>query len=227
MRAVAFAVILAVALTVQSPLSGQSFEAETPIKVASKKPSPRGAFFRSVLIPGWGHHYLGQEHQKRARFHFGSELLLWISYFALDNRATNMQNRMFSYVEANASVGIEGRERAFQLAIGQYNSLQEHNDFMERSRNWGLILPNTPENQWFWENDEVRAQYLELRDNRDRAEQQLPGLVSLMVVNRLISGLNAFTAARKWEFVPELSVSRVGPIQSETNSFLINARFGF
>lgn len=227
MKAFAFIVILASTLLLKSPLAAQTFEAENVQTTNAKKPSPRGAFFRSILIPGWGHQYLGSQHQRRARFHFGSEILLWVSYFAIDNRAANMQNRMFSYVAANAGVGIEGRERSFQLAIGQYNSLEEYNDFMERSRNWGSILPNSEQNQWFWESDEARAEYLELRDNRDRAEQQLPGLVSLMVVNRLISGLNAFTAARKWEFVPELSVSRAVPGQSSSNTFLINARFGF
>lgn len=196
--------------------------------VQTAKKSPRGAFLRSLLIPGWGHHYLGKEHVKRARFHFGSEVVLIMSYFGLDKRANNMDSRMNAYVASQTGIQLFNRSRSFQIALSQYNTLAEFNDFMERTRNWNQILPNTPENQWYWESDEARNTYVQLRDDRERAKQQLPGLVSLMVVNRVLSSLNAFTAARKSTSFPELSVSSnslttVGAQQG----FSFTARFNF
>jgi hypothetical protein len=212
---------LSVSLKAQS-----SFENETVEQQNTK--SPRGAFLRSLVLPGWGHHYLGEQHVKRARFHFGSELILVLTYFGLDNRANSMNNRMNAYVASQTGIQLSARSRAFQIALSQYNSLAEYNDFMERTRNWNQILPNTPENQWYWESDEARNTYVQLRDDRERATQQLPGLVSLMVVNRVLSSLNAFTAARKSYAFPELSVNantfnKVG-IQE---GFTFTARFNF
>jgi len=198
-------VVFCAGLTTNAVAQG-SIEPNSITTTKSDK-SPRGAFLRSLILPGWGHHYLGKEHVRRARFHFGSELVLIMTYFGLDNRANTMNNRMNAYVASETGIQLQNRGRSFQIAVSQYNTLAEFNDFMERTRNWNQILPNTPENQWFWENDEARSTYIQLRSDRESATQQLPGLVSLMVVNRVLSSLNAFTAARKSYAFPELSVS--------------------
>lgn len=202
----AFVLSLVFLASSNSVIAQNVFEDKSLSQERSEK-SPRGAFLRSLIIPGWGHHYLGKNHVKRARFHFGSELVLIMSYFGLDNRASNMNSRMNSYVASETGIQLANRSRSFQIALSQYNTLAEFNDFMERTRNWNQILPNTPENQWYWESDDARNTYVQLRDNRERATQQLPGLVSLMVVNRVLSSLNAFTAARKSNTFPELNVS--------------------
>lgn len=202
-------------------LDGQSVETQGELETISK--SPKGAFFRSLLLPGWGHHYLGANHKRRARFHFGAEVILIASYFGIQQRVENMEDRMFSYADAQIGIDLSRKNRAFQLAVAQYNSLQEYNDFMERSRNWDQILPNTSENQWYWSDDQSRERYVQLRDDRERANQQLPGLLSLMVVNRLFSGLNAFTAARKMDNMPQFSLQS----NQAQSSFLVTAKFDF
>lgn len=201
----------------------QETETELNFKGSIKSVSPRSAFLRSMVLPGWGHHYLGRDHKRRARVHFTSELLFIASYFGLNQRASNMENRMFSYANTQIGIDLSQKSRAFQLAVAQYNSLNEYNDFMERSRNWDQILPNTPENQWNWSNDISRERYVKLRDDRERANQQLPGILSLMVVNRLFSGLNAFTVARNMTALPSLSVKSV----DAKSAFMIVAQFDF
>lgn len=202
----AFVLFIMLFIGLSSVKAQSNFEDKLQLENRIEK-SPKGAFLRSIIMPGWGHHYLGKNHVKRARFHFGSELILIMTYFGLDNRASNMNSRMNAYVASETGIQLDNRSRSFQIALSQYNTLAEFNDFMERTRNWNQILPNTPENQWYWESDEARNTYVQLRDNRERATQQLPGLVSLMVVNRVLSGLNAFTAARKSNIFPELNVS--------------------
>lgn len=222
-------VLASVLLLLTSLLQAQTakpFDQEQ--NTVKKAPKPGIAFVRSLLVPGLGHAYLGADHKRRTRFHLGTELLLWVSYVAVDQRVGRMQDRMFGYAAANAGTQLANRSRAFQLAVANYNSLDEYNDFMERSRNWSRILPDTPENQWYWSSTEERQRYVELRSSRDQADQQLPGIVSIMVLNRVFSALNAYSAARKWEFVPSLSAQML-PDQavSPGSGMLLNARFDF
>ena len=70
------------------------------------------------------------------------------------------------------------------------------------------MLPDTPENRWNWETENDRMDFQSTRDRIANSENQLPTLLTLMVANRLFSGINAFTKARNMsQNIPEASFS--------------------
>lgn len=172
---------------------------------AQQQPDPRTSFLRSLAIPGWGHYYNDSDNWTRGKFHLGADVVLIGSYFGLNARASNLEDQFKTFARLNAGLDISGRSRQLQLAMGQYNSLEEYNDFQLRSRNWDQILPDTPENRWQWESVEARERYAELRETSDRAGNQLPAIAGLMVVNRVLSAISAYRQARDMTPTPELS----------------------
>ena len=188
-----------------------------------KQPSPGMAFLKSAIVPGWGHLSLGAEHKTRGYAHLGTEVVLWLSYFGINARTQSLEQNMFAHVELKSGTTIQGRDRTFQLAIGQFSDLKSYNDYQERNRNWTAFFEENSANSWQWQSEKDQADYIRLRNEIDGNNQQLPFLVSAMVVNRIVSGISAFIRARNTlPIQPELGIIPMG-----NNSMAVNLRIGF
>lgn len=174
--------------------------------LAQNSPDPRGSFLRSLAIPGWGHYYNDSNNWTRGKVHLGADIVMIGAYFGLNARASNLEGQYETFAQLSAGVDLAGKSRRFQLALTQFNSLKEYNDFQLRSRNWDQLLPDTQENSWQWESDQARERYSDLRETSDRARNQLPAIAGLMVVNRVVSAISAYRRARNMATGPELTL---------------------
>lgn len=182
---------------------------------AQQNPNPEGAFIRSLIVPGWGHYYVNRDHWTRGQIHLGTEAALIASYFGFSVRAENLEQQYKTLASLKAGVNISDRSRTFQIAIGDFNTLQDYNDFQLRSRNWNRLYEDQPENRWLWKNEEARENYNNLRSDMDRVRNQLPAILGLMVVNRVISAVSAYNRAKSQANVPEISLVPVSTQSSE------------
>lgn len=173
--------------------------------IAQQKTDAGSAFVRSLVVPGWGHYYVGSEHRIRGQVHFGTEVILVASYFGFRIRSSNLQEKFITLADLRAGVDISQRNRRFQLAIGSHSSLNQYNDFQLRSRNWNNLLDETVENRWNWSNEADRKKYNDLRAERDNIKNQLPALLGLMVINRVVSAISAYNRATSVDGLSELS----------------------
>jgi len=188
-----------------------------------KHQNPGMAFLKSAIIPGWGHLSLRAEHKTRGYVHLGTEVVLWLSYFGINARTQRLEQNMYAHVELKSGTSIQGRDRTYQLAIGQFSDLKSYNDFQERNRNWTAFFEENATNSWQWQSEKDQADYIRLRNEIDGNNQQLPFLVSAMVVNRIVSGISAFIRARNTlPIQPEIGIRLMG-----NNSMEINLRIGF
>lgn len=196
-----------------------------PVQLEAQ-PDPNRAFLRSLVMPGWGHHYAEPEISFRGQAHFAADLILIASFFGFNARANNLEDQYTTLANLRAGVPTDGRSRTFLLALSQFNSLEEYNDFQLRSRNWNNILPDTPENRWNWQSEDDRRKYRELRDGSDRAGNQLPAITALLVLNRVTSAVSAFNRARNYDNVPDLTFTPVLDGRSQTG-IMANLNFRF
>lgn len=194
---------------------------------AQSQPDPRVSFLRSLAVPGWGHYYNDSENWTRGQVHLGADIVLIGSYFGLNVRAGNLEDQYITFANLKSGVSIENRSRSFQLAISQYNTLSEYNDFQLRSRNWNQILPDTPENRWQWSSEEDRRQYRELRESSDNARNQLPAIGALLVVNRVVSAISAYRRARDMSSGPDLVFAPVHNYGTGSSGVVANLTFRF
>lgn len=182
----------------------------------TEAPSPRTAFLKSMAVPGWGHYYINNESWNRGKYHLGADVVLLLSFFGLKMHSNNIRGNWYSYTRNEAGINIENRERTLQLAVGDFNSLQAYNEYQARARNWDQFIEDVPENRWTWQDDAFREEYNSLRSRYENIDQQLPALIGLMVVNRLVSAISAYNRARK------ISSSK----QSTTAWYLSPYRYG-
>lgn len=203
-----FALIFLVVSILPLPAMSQQGEPLAELRLDRRTVSPAGAMLRSFVLPGWGQLSLGGEFNRRGAIHLGAEAALITSYLWLHFNAESLENNMFAHVSRYAGIDISDRSRSFQLAVAAHNSLTAYNDFQERSRQWNDILENVPQNQWVWQSEQNRFDYQDIRNRVDRSRQQLPAIATLMVANRIISGVHAFMSARRMaSSLPEVSLS--------------------
>ena len=181
--------ILMISLLASQPLVGQS--------ASDKLPNPKIAFLKSIAVPGWGHYHVNETDWTRGKYHLAAEAILLLGYVGLSIHSNNLQQNWLAYGQKKSGVPIQGRSRQFKLAVGNFNSLQAYNDYQLRSRNWDQLFADTPENRWHWSDDQERSRYNDMRSRFQQIDQQLPALLTMMAVNRIISGISAYNRARK------------------------------
>ncbi len=166
------------------------------IVMRGQAPSPGGALLRSVVLPGWGQYYADKSSWRRGQFHLASDLALVGTLIYLHTNANMLENNMFTHAQAFAGIDLRSVPRNVEIAVGGHNSLGDFNETQLRTRNWDRLIDDRPEFRWNWDNETRRGEYVRLRDRRDRARQQIPAVATLMVVNRVVSGIHAFIVAR-------------------------------
>lgn len=170
--------------------------------------SPRGAFLRSVVMPGWGHYYVDHNNWTRGQYHLAADVTMILAYAGISMRNNTLEDNLITYVNSNAGINLDGRGKNIYLAISEFDNLQEYNDYQLISRNWDNLLDQTAENDWNWQNEDARYEYQDMRKRIDRSDNQLPALITLMVVNRLVSGISAVIKANHHnDNLPEASFS--------------------
>lgn len=160
-------------------------------------PDPKIAFLKSLAVPGWGHRYVNRDNWNRGKYHLAGEIVMILSYAGLRIHASDLRDNWFTYARLEGDVDIENRDRSFRLAVGDFNNLREYNEFQELNRNFDRLYENVPENRWNWDTRRERQEYNNLRNRFETIDRQLPAVLALMVVNRVVSGISAFNRARK------------------------------
>lgn len=171
--------------------------AQPASQTENELPDPKVAFLKSLVVPGWGHYYVNRSNWQRGQYHLAAEAALMLSYVGFSIHSNNLQHNWYAYGRKEAGVLINGRSRRFQLAVGEFNSLEAYNDYQLRSRNWDRLYDDVPQNRWKWSGSSERVTYNDMRSRFETIDQQLPALLALMAVNRIISGISAYNRAMK------------------------------
>ncbi|MCH1552158.1 MAG: hypothetical protein L7R84_01770 [Balneolaceae bacterium] len=158
--------------------------------------NPAAALRRSFLLPGWGEYYANPVQWTRGQWHMALDVSLILSYVGIRYRGSFLEDELVTFAQSNAGIDLMGRDREVYLAVSNHDNLALYNDYQLRTRNWNKRLEEIPENEWNWESSSSRSQFNDMRERVDKNNNQLPALVTLMVVNRVISGIHAFGLVR-------------------------------
>ncbi len=53
--------------------------------------NPKTAFLKSLAVPGWGQYYVNDDDWTRGKYHLGTDALLLLSFFGLNNHSNNIK----------------------------------------------------------------------------------------------------------------------------------------
>lgn len=159
---------------------------------AQQNIDPKGAFFRSMIVPGWGHYYNDKDNWNRGKVHLATEVGIIAAYIGFQQHSSSIRMEYITLANLRSGVDIRERSRSFQIALSDFPSLNDYNDYQLRTRNWNRLMEVNSENNWHWKSDRDRLHYSDLRSRRDRVKNQLPALFGIMVINRVISAINSY-----------------------------------
>ena len=158
------------------------------LPVAAAAQSSAGAFWRSLLVPGWGQRYAGGG---GGRF-VAAEVFFWGAYLGLEQLGGARGERFRSYAAEHAGARPHGKGDEYLDDLGFYESRLQHNQFALREEGpRARLYPPGAEFFWEWDGEESRRRYRQLRNGSENAKRQALYMTGLVVANHLLSAVHA------------------------------------
>jgi len=162
-------------------------------QITFEKKSPARAFFSSLILPGTGEAYVGEDFQ--SKLFLGLELVGWGLVIAnvinVNMRESDYQN----YALMHATVSGNAKDDQYWIDIGKYDSIYEYNEQRRRERDLGAIYPETRLNYWQWDANANRLNYDGYRIETREVENSRLYFFAAIALNHLLSAINALRLA--------------------------------
>ncbi len=172
------------------------------------KKSPVLAFAYSLLLPGAGHWYI--DRMDVGKYFLTADAISWTGLISLNIYGDNVIDDAESYSVEHAEVtDPSGKDEDFFANVGNYNSVYEYNND-KLSRGEYSMLYNVSTQFWNWDAESNRDVFEAQRKKSERIYNNRIIFGSLLIANRVVSGISAYLIAnnmnnsRKLTVVPNL-----------------------
>jgi hypothetical protein len=146
------------------------------------------AVIYSLLLPGMGELYADGYHS--GKYFTIAEGALWGTYLGMSIHASNQKDNYKAFASANASIDNNGKDDTFYATIGEYQSVESYNNEKALERSFGeMYSPNAF--FWNWQSTEARRTYRNIWSSSEQTYNDLRFVVGAMLLNRVISAINA------------------------------------
>jgi hypothetical protein len=127
----------------------------------------------------------------------GSEGLLWATFFAFRAYGHWKEVDYQRYAVAHAGITREGKDYDYYVAIENYTDIRSYNEAKLQQRAVEDMYPEDEFYSWEWDSEASREDYERMRVASDRAYRRSIFVVGGIVINHIISGIDAIRLARK------------------------------
>jgi hypothetical protein len=142
---------------------------------------------RSLLIPGWGQ--LSSGNKLKGYVFLGVEAALITAIFT--NRAYSrwMEDDYKAFAVQHAGIS-QGNGHLWYVDMGNWMNNADYNEQRLRDRQFEAVY-NSPGEEWQWDSDDNRKDFKSMRIASDRAEQNALLLTGAVILNHLLSAVDA------------------------------------
>ncbi|HMS66271.1 MAG TPA: hypothetical protein PKD83_13595 [Ignavibacteria bacterium] len=157
--------------------------------------SPGVALLLSLVVPGAGHYYINRFDV--GKYFFGVDVGSWIGYAALNIYGDNVSDQSKVFSVQHAEIGsTNGKDDDFFTNIGAFDNVYDYNNYQLSVGEYSDLY-NVNTNYWNW--DETQNQYIYETQRRDSERIYNNRIIfgSILVVNRIVSGISAYLLANK------------------------------
>jgi hypothetical protein len=152
----------------------------------------QGAFWRSLLVPGWGQRYATGG---GGRF-FAAELAFWGGYLGFERLREVRRDQYRAFAAAHADARPQGKDGEYFDDLGFYQSRLEHNQFARYEDGpEAALYPLGRDFFWEWDRQASRERYRQLRNSTAGAGRQALFMTGLVAVNHLFAAIHAARTA--------------------------------
>jgi hypothetical protein len=146
------------------------------------------AILLSMLVPGMGELYAGN--YSTGKYLTIAEGALWLTYIGIDTYGGWQEKRYKALAVSRGGINPEGKDEIYYATISAYFNIDEYNDEQALNRNFDEMY-NRDEYYWNWQNTDDRRSYRSMWVSSEQAYNNLRFVVGGLIVNRLISVINA------------------------------------
>ena len=184
--------------------------------VAQSGPRPRLALsaeraqvlLRSLTVPGWGQATLGRNTSATV---FGlAELGTWVTFTAFRVQEQMRRDAYIRTARVLAGINLRGRDEEFKRIVGSWGSSDEYNLYVV-ARDAANLYYSKPDSmrmyieahelkggdRWAWPDLESFLRYRAQRKNAQRAAIRAQTVLTIAVINRLLSAVHAGRASAR------------------------------
>ncbi len=153
------------------------------------------AILYSLLLPGMGELYSGN--YSAGKYFTIAEGVLWGSYLGTSYYSSYKKDNYMAFAKVNANVTTSGKDNQFWGDIGNYSSIYIYNEEMDLNRNYDLLYDESS-HFWEWNSISSRKEYRAMWVSSETAKNSLIFIAGGMVLNRIVSAINAVRLARNF-----------------------------
>lgn len=153
------------------------------------------AIIYSLLLPGMGELYAGN--YSSGKYFTAAEGLLWISYIGMNTYAGWKKDDYKSLAVKNAGITTSGKDETFYSTIGDYENIDQYNNEKTLENNFSEMY-DAHKYYWKWNSTNDRKNYRDLWVKSEQAYNDVRFIVGAMIINRLVSAINAVRLVSKY-----------------------------
>ncbi|MFA6977812.1 MAG: hypothetical protein WC209_00700 [Ignavibacteriaceae bacterium] len=146
------------------------------------------AILYSALLPGMGELYA--DNYESGKYFTITDVALYGVYFGVNTYGDWKKENYKSFAQTYGGVASIGKNDDYFATIGNYKNIDQYNDEKALEQRFTEMFDKNIMN-WKWENETQRRQYRGMWLSSQRAYNNLQFVVGAMLVNRLVSIINA------------------------------------
>lgn len=154
----------------------------------SKRKNTGLAILYSLLLPGMGELYA--ENYSSGKYFTIAEGALWGIYLGMNTYGNWQQDRYKSFAVDKAEINNIDKDEDYYATISEYLSIEDFNNEKLLERNFDRIYDES-KYFWKWQNSEDRKTYRSMWVSSEQTFNDLRFVVGAMILNRVISAINA------------------------------------
>ena len=162
------------------------------------------AIIYSLLLPGMGELYA--DNYSSGKYFTIAEGALWATFIGMNVYGNWQENRYKSYAQTYAGVNPDGKDEDYYATIGLYTSIESYNNEKALERRFDEML-SEQKFFWKWNSTEQRKTYRSMWTSSEQTFNDVRFVVGAMLVNRLVSAINAVRSVSSYNSAIENEVS--------------------
>lgn len=153
------------------------------------------AFFLSLVLPGAGEFYVNRFDV--GKYFVAAEGGLWLTLWGFDYYGKFQRDNYINYAKTSGNVNPDGKDARYWAIIGNYLNIQDYNNEKLLNREFNLLYD---ENYyyWNWNSNQERKKYRNLWLSSESAFNNKQFPVALIVINHIVSAINAAILANRY-----------------------------
>ena len=133
----------------------------------------------------------------KAKYFFGVEAAGWLGFAAFQIYGGWKRDDMENFATVNAGANLTGKTDEFLDMVGFYASIDEYNSFGRAFDPERAYYFNDDTYHWLWQSDSDREAYRSLKNGMRESYRRANFMIGLVVLNRIISIIDAVRDARR------------------------------